>query len=128
MTTGFPDALEVMRRFDADGADWCGWMAHRNTEDPSNILITCDVDPEWARTMPGDATRHGVAMALHRYSAALAEAGFGVAYWTPPGLLARGLIVAADQAAADRVAPGICARLDDLNPVPAKQPLSRKDR
>lgn len=108
---------QVMRSFDTPGdPDWCGWILAANTEDAGAALIVCDVDRDWARTMPGDATRHGMAMALQRYSDALTGAGFVTVYWTPPGLHARGLIVAADQAAADHAAPAMCAALDRLNP------------
>jgi hypothetical protein len=104
---------DVMHRFDSDS--WCGWKIHGSTEDGRHVLITCDVPDSWARTMPGPATQQGIARHLHRYADALRDAGFGTAMWQWRGM-ADVLIVAADQATADEIAPSIQAYLTDLNP------------
>ncbi|MCO6011522.1 hypothetical protein NE236_41885 [Actinoallomurus purpureus] len=109
---------QVMRQFDRGGRDWCGWKIHGSTEDPSHVLITCDVPDDWARTMPGPATQQGIARHLHRFADALSDAGFGIAMWKWRGM-ADVLIVAANQATTDEIAPRIRAHLTGLNPEPA---------
>jgi hypothetical protein len=108
----------VMRQFDTPAdPGWCGWRIHRSTEDPGHVLITCDVPDSWARTMPGGATRQGIAQHLMRYAEALRQAGFGTATWNwkkQPDVL----IVAPTQSAADEIAPGIRKHLTELNPDP----------
>jgi hypothetical protein len=97
----------VMQQFDRpEDPEWCGWQVHRSTQDPGHVLVTCDVPDSWARTMPGDATRQGIVQHLMRYAGSLREAGFGTAMWDHQGR-PRVLIIAADQAAAEALAPGI---------------------
>lgn len=107
------DAVErVMAQHDADGTDMYGWILHRNTEDPSNALITCDTTDNW---LPGQAARQAVARLITTYAESLRAAGFGTATWTWHGQ-DRALIVATDQGHADAIAPGIRAHLSELNP------------
>jgi hypothetical protein len=110
------EIARVMRQLDRPGRpDWCGWQVHRSTEDPGHVLITCDVPDSWALTMPGRATHQVIAQRLMRYGNALQEAGFGIAMWKWRGW-PDVLIVAADQATADEIAPDIRKHLTELNP------------
>lgn len=109
------EVTRVMQQFDTPkDPDWCGWTIHRSTEDPTHVLITCDVPDSWALTMPGQATRQGIGKHLMRYAYALREGGFGIAMWQRDGQ-PRALIVTTDQRAVDEVAPGIREHLTELN-------------
>lgn len=105
---------EIMQRFADEGNTWCGWTVHGSAERDDHVLITADVPSDWARTMPGGATRQGIATHIIRYGDALRDAGFGTATWLRNGQHYV-LIVAVDQVTADEIAPAIRAYLDVQN-------------
>jgi hypothetical protein len=98
----------TMRQHDADGKDVYGWQVHRNIEDPSHVLITCDTSDNW---LPGPAVPQAVAPLIRKYAESLREAGFGTATWKH-----KILIVAPTQDHVDAIAPAIQAHLSELNP------------
>lgn len=102
------EVCRVMRTHNADGKDMYGWQVHRNIEDPSHVLITCDTSDNW---LPGPAVPQAVAPLIREYAASLRDAGFGTATWKHEIL-----IVAPTQEHADAIAPAIRAYLSELNP------------
>jgi hypothetical protein len=116
------EITRVMRQHDTGGdPDVFGWIMHQSAEDLDHVLISCDMSGTWQRTMPGNATRQAIMRHLARYTDSLRAAGFGTAAWSwyeKP----RVLIVAADQATADEIAPGIREHLTELNPEPEERP------
>ncbi|MEU6709925.1 hypothetical protein ABZ897_00485 [Nonomuraea sp. NPDC046802] len=91
-----------------------GWRRHLPIASGSHLLITCEPNGFW-RSMPGQAVRTAVALHLDGYTTTLAEHGLGVIAWGR-GDQPEVLIVAADQDAADRQAPGIIDYLLVRNP------------
>ena len=93
----------------AAGEDDFGYLLHRQNGDDTYLLLTCQPS-KWWQTMPGEAVRTAIARHLDGYATTLNQAGYGAAMWQP-GDQPRAVIIAVDQATAERLAPAIRTRL-----------------